>query len=386
MPTMVRGSESTANVNTSQHVRDVEPRLRYLNPSATPFTVILADTGKAPADNFKFEHGEKANAPDKDQVNNGAGYSSSATAVVVDNSEYFYVGALVKVPRTAEVMRVTAVTTATDTLTVVRGVGSTAGAALVDNDDLFIIGSAFAEGSAGPDALSHQETIPFNYTEIFKKAVAASRTQQQTKSYFGNNRTRQRKEMAKEFKLDLERAFIFGERNRDTTDTAAPRNYTGGVLYWATSNAKDFNGTVTEPEVWDWCEDLFANTGGSDTRTAFGSPTFVTVVDLLAGARLQTVSADRTYGIKVNEWITSHGTLLIIKHRMLVNGAGGQGYGGHVLGLEMSKLRYRYLQDMTLQTDVQDNDEDGWRDQYLAEVGLEFANPELHGIGTEATG
>ena len=52
MPTMVRGSETTANVNTSQHVRDVEPRLRYLNPSATPFTVILADTGKAPAENF----------------------------------------------------------------------------------------------------------------------------------------------------------------------------------------------------------------------------------------------------------------------------------------------------------------------------------------------
>lgn len=386
MPTMARGSETTANVNTSQHVRDVEPRLRYLNPSATPFTVILADTGKAPAENFKFEWGEKANAPDKDLINNVAGYGAAATSLVVDNSEYFYVGALVKVPRTVEVMRVTAVTTGTDTLTVVRGVGSTAAAALVDNDDLFIIGSAFAEGSAGPAALSHQETIPFNYTETFKKAVAASRTQQQTRSYFGNNRTRQRKEMAKEFKLDLERGFILGERNRDTTDTAAPRNYTGGVIYWATSNPKAAGGTLTEPEIWDWCEDLFANTAGSDTRTLFSAPLLVSVIDLLAGARLQTVVGDNTYGIKIREWITSHGTLMIVKHRMLVNGAGGQGYGGHGIALEMSALRYRYLQDMTLQTDVQANDEDGWRDQYIAECGLEFANPELHGVLTGVTG
>lgn len=385
MATMIRGASTTANVNTSQHVRDVEPRMRYLNPSATPFTVVLADTGKGPADNFKFEWGEKANAPDKDQVN---GTTGTGTSVIVDNSEYFTVGDLVEVPRTGEIMRVTAVTTATDTLTVSRGVGSTATAALADDDDLFIVGQAFAEGSAGPNAISHQETMPFNYTQIFKKAVSASGTQQATKSYFGDDRRNQRREVAKEFKLGLERAFLFDERNRDTSDTTAPRNYTGGAFYWATSNAKDASGTLTEPEIWDWCQDLFHHTAGSDTRTLFASALIVTVIDLLAGARLQTVPSDRTYGIKVNNWQTSHGNLLIVKHRMFLDGANGAGYDDKAIALEMSKLKYRFLngRDMRLETDVQANDEDSWRDQYLAEVGLEFANPELHGVLSGVTG
>lgn len=383
MPTMIRGASTTANVNTSQHVRDVEPRLRYLNPSATPFTVVLADTGKGPADNFKFEWGEKANAPRWDQVN---GTTGTGTSIVVDNSEYFSVGDLVEVPRTGEIMRVTAVTTSTDTLTVVRAVGSTTVVALADNDDLQIIGSAFAEGSAGPNAISHQETVPFNYSQIFKRAVSASRTQQQTKNYFGNDRMNQRKENAKEFKLSLEHSFLFGERNRDTSDTSAPRNYTGGAFYWATSNAKNASGTLTEPEIWDWCQDLFQHTAGSDTRTLFASALVVTVIDLLAGARLQMVPTDRTYGIAVRQWLTSHGTLMIIKHRMFINGANGDGYEDKAIALEMDRLRYRHMQDMELQTNVQANDEDGWRDQYLAEVGLEFANPELHGVLSGVTG
>lgn len=386
MPTMVRGAATTANVNTSQHVRDVESRLRYLNPSATPFTVILADTDKAPAENRKFEWGEKPDAPDKDQVNNASGYAAAAVSLIVDNPTYHYVGEILEVPRTGEIARVTAVDTTTSTLTVVRGVGSTSAAALVDNDDIFIRGSAFPEGSSGATPLNHQETIPFNYTQIFKKAVSASRTQQQTKSYFGNDRMRQRKEMAKEFKRDLERAFLFGERNIDTTNTSAPISYTGGVFYWATSNSKAAGGTLTEPEIWDWCEDLFTYTGASDTRTLFASAVIVSVVDLLAGARLITHVGDDTYGIKIKQWVTSHGELLIVKHREFTNGAGGQGYAGTGVALEMSALKYRHMQDMKLETDVQDNDEDAWRDQYIAEVGLEFANPEFHGTLTGVTG
>ena len=52
--TAITASQTTANVNTSQHVRDVADRLRYLDPNAAPFTLILSAEKSASADNFKF--------------------------------------------------------------------------------------------------------------------------------------------------------------------------------------------------------------------------------------------------------------------------------------------------------------------------------------------
>jgi hypothetical protein len=384
MTTMVSAAESTANVNSSQSVRDVYSQLSYLDPDAAPFTLITRKVDNRVADNFKFEWAEKSNRPLYDLVNGSQ--TDVDTAIEVDNGAYFRVGDLVRAPRTGEVIRVTAVSS--NTLTVARGVGSTAAAAMNDNEDLFIIGSAYAEGAAVGTEKEHQESWVYNYSQIVRDPFGATGTQQATKSYLGNNRSRQRREFSKEHRIHLEQAMLFGERNRDTTSTASPRSYMGGFTYYATSNAKNASGTLTEAEVWDWCEDLFAHTGGSSQRVVYASALVCSVIDLLAGARLQTVSKDDTYGIAVKEWITSHGTLLIVKHRLLVNGATGTGYGGSAFACEPSKLAWRYLngRDTNLLTDRQSPGDDKWTDEYLTEGGLELRNPELHGILSGVTG
>lgn len=388
--TSVRGPQTTANVNTSQHVRDVADRLRYLDPEAAPFTLITSAERTEAADNFKFEWAEKGGdfygagfAPAWDAVNTTTG---TGVSVIVDNSEYFRVNDLVKVVRTGEIMRVSAVTTGTDTLTVVRGVGSTATAALADNDELLILGTAFAEGADVGSPHDFQENWKYNYTEIKRTAFGNTRTQEQTRNYLGNTRKRLTMEAGIRHKIDIERAFLFGERNRDVSDTAAPRNVTGGVLYWATANNVSI-GVATEAEVWDFCQDVFSHTGGSNTRTLFASPLLCSVIDLIAGARLQTVSSDKTYGIAIKQWLTSHGTLNIVKHRLLEGGAiAGLGYGGYGIALEMSKLKYRPLQTTVLKKDRQGNGVDGYVDEYLTEAGLEFSNPDLAGVMTGVTG
>jgi hypothetical protein len=381
---MVAAAESTANVNTSQHVRDVASSLAYLDPQAAPFTLITMKADKRVADNFKFEWAEKENRPLTDQV--VGAQTDVDTAIEVDNETYFRVGDLVKNVRTGEVIRVTAVNAGD--LTVVRGVGSTAAAAMNDNDDLFIVGSAYAEGAAVGTEKEHQEDWLYNYTQIFRDPFGATRTQQNTRSYIGNNRVRQRKEFAKEHRIHIEQGFLFGERNRDTSSTASPRSYTGGFLYWATANPKAAGGTLTEAEVWDWCEDLFANTAGGETRVLYASALVCSVIDLIAAARLQTVPKAKTYGLAVKEWVTSHGTLLITKHRLLKNGPGGTGYGGYALACEPSQMAYRYLanSDTQLLTDRQSPGDDKWVDEYLSEVGLEFKLPELHGVLSGVTG
>lgn len=384
--TMISAAESTGNVNTSQHVRDVADRLAELDPEAGPIALITRQLDKRVADNFRAEWPEKELPPRYDQINNGAGYASGVTTWAVDNATYFRIADLVKVPRTGEVVRVTAV--GSTTIDIVRGVGSTSAAAVVDNDDLFIIGSAHAEGADVPTEKEMQETWKYNFTQIFRDSFGATRTQQNTRSYLGNNRTRQRREQGVKHKVNIEQGFLFGERNEDVSTPGAPRRYTGGVLYWATSNIKDAGGTLTEGEVWNWCEGLFQPTGTGNTRTLFASPLVCTVIDLLAASRLQTVPRDRTYGIAVKEWVTSHGTLLIIKHRLLVTGVGGQGYGGMAIALDMPQLAYRYLanSDTKLLPDRQGNGADKWTDEYLSEIGLEFKLPPVHGVLKNVTG
>jgi hypothetical protein len=54
--------------------------------------------------------------------------------------------------------------------------------------------------------------------------------------------------------------------------------------------------------------------------------------------------------------------------------------------LDMSKARYRTLQETQFLPDRQGNGVDGFIDEYLTECGLELANPDLHGRLTGVTG
>lgn len=391
MPTMIRAHETTKNVPSTHNVRDVSKGIQYLDPDAAPLINFSTEGAKRKkvARNPKFEWNEKGLPPKADQVNGAA--TTGETSVTVDNGAYFGVNDIVKVEPTGEVFRVTAVNTSTNVLTVSRAVGSTTAATIANNADVLIVGNAFAEGAAKPAVRSHQETTPYNYTQIFRHTFGQTRTEANTDTYVdeGDGRARLRMEKAIEHKIDIERAFLFGERNEDATDTNAPIRYTGGLLYWATSNSKNAGGTLTEAEIEDWLEDVFQNTGGSDTRLLLASPKVISVLDQIAASRIQVVS-DRslTYGVKIKEWVTGHGSLLIAKHRLLTDGLGGTGYSGYAFAIDPKKIRYRFLanSDTKLSTNIEDNGDDRWTDQYLSEVGLEVANPELHGVLTGVTG
>lgn len=386
--TVIRARESTENIPSARRVRDVESKLAYLDPDAAPFTLLLQKARKGTASNPKFEWIEKDLPARWSQVNNGAGYASGATAIVVDYSRYFSVGDIINVVRTGEKMRVSAVDTATETLTVVRGVGSTAAAALVDNDDLQIIGNAYAEGSPLGLEKSNIEAYKYNYTQIFRHPFGVTGTQDQSENYTGKDRPRLRAEKAIEHKIDLERAALFGERAIDTTSTNNPRRYTGGALFFLSSNIRDAGGTLTEPEVEAWLADVFMHTAGGDSRVLLASPLIISTFDQLAAGRLQMVPSDKTYGITVRQWLTSHGTFNIVKHRLLENGLGGSGYGGHALLLDPKQWQYKTLGNRStkLRVDVGVDGDDAWTDEYLTECGFQVGLPETQGVLKNVTG
>ncbi len=55
-------------------------------------------------------------------------------------------------------------------------------------------------------------------------------------------------------------------------------------------------------------------------------------------------------------------------------------YAGYGFALALEELTYRYLQnrDVQLETDIQANGDDSYRDQYICEISLEMHQPPMH--------
>lgn len=368
---------------TSILVREVGSKIFYVDPSSNPFTLLTDRAGSMTASNPKYEWYEKELRTKADQSNGGN--TSGDLTLTVDNANVFQVNDSVLVPRTAEIFRVATIASAT-TITVVRGVAGTSAAAISDNDDLFVIGSSWAEGADAGRPDEWQEVQKFNYTEIFRRPFGATRTRQGAETYFGDARAQLRAEKAIEHAMDIERAFIWGSRAEDTASSTAVRRYTGGFLFYATSNVKDVSGTLTENELEDWMKDLFNVTASGDSRTLLAAPGVISVIDQLAAGRLQMVPSDKTYGIAVRQLLTAHGTLNLVKHRLLTAGASNApaytGYNTYALAIDPKFLKMRPFSNGStkLRADVQTPGVDGFVDEYLTECGFQLVIPPAHGV------
>lgn len=367
---------------TSILVRDVGPSIFYLDSSATPFTLLTNEAGSKKAMDPKFEWYEESYRAKETQVNNGGGYTAGATTFTVDDGTVFQINDLAIFPRTDEIVRVTGQTATT--VTVTRAAAGTSAAALLDNDDMFVVGSAWAEGADVGVPDETQSVHKWNNVEIFRRPFGATRTREGAQTYFGGNRALQRGKKAVEHARDIERAYLFGGRSEAGSGPDTLYRTTGGFTFFCTENILDLNdGSLAEPDLEGWMEDLFLHTtAGSDTRLVLASALVVSAFDQLGVDRIRLVPEDKTLGISVTQYKTSHGTLNIVKHRELKDGAGGTGWGSWALAIDPKTLTNRpYTNGSTkLYTNRQGNGVDGWVDEYLTESGFQITNPEVNGI------
>ncbi len=380
------------NTTTSLIEREVGSEIFYLDPNISPMTLLSDAMGNETTDSPRFEWYEKALRPNSSTLvaggSNMDGDTTSTTLQVAD-SNVLQVGDLVYENVTGEIVLVTVQTDAT-TYTVVRGAaGSTASAASVNANGLTVIGSAYAEGVDVPPTDEWQEVQKYNFVQIFRRSFGGSATREATQTYFGRGfRDKLGREKAKEFAMDVERAVLFGGRSEvQSSGAATPTAGTGvlrtsgGFTSFATSNVLDLvGGALSEPSLEGLLETVFAHTASGDTRTLFASAPLITVLDMIAIDKIRTVSdASMTYGIAVKEWQTSHGRLLIVKHRLLGDVGVALGRGGIIVDTKKLGLRTLAGRATKLMKNRQAPGVDGWIDEYIAELGLQFETPEVHG-------
>lgn len=387
MPEIINTARGTANINTDRIVVDMSNEISLLKPRVYPLTVLTKRLNKKSTHNYRFDWLEEDMMARWTAINNGGtAYTDATTDLVVDDASIIAVNDLIKSVATGEVMKVTAIDTGTNTITVIRGYGETsAHADSVANDvKLLVVGNAMMQGS-GASAEKYNSTVPvYNYTQIFKTPFSVTNTLNAMKLYGGKELARLQRRKAVEHAMSIEYAFLFGERKLDTSG-AQPVTTTGGVLRFlsGTDNVDTLDtSSVTDEKLQKqaldaWVERLF--TYGSDRKVWLCSPSVITFVNKFAESKLELIQSDndKTLGLDITRYRTPHGTLNIVHHPLLV-----EGYAGYSIALDMEELAYRPLtgRDTQLKTNIQNNDEDGRRDMYITEAGLELRQPKKHGI------
>lgn len=359
---------STNNVVAGRKVVDIAKKIDVLEPDSAPLTLLTKKIDKRVAVNPEFKWMEEESLTKTDQVNDGTGMLAGDTTMTVDNGSRFRAGDVVKIPRTGENVLVTAV--ATNDLTVTRGWGSTAAAAINDNEPIIIIGNANQEHATKRAMIIGDQTIRTNYTQIFRTPFGISRTAANTEMYGGKDLAHIRMMQLIEHQKEIERAFWFGEPKEDLTGTH-PRRATGGVDYWISTNATDAGGALTQIEF-----NTFLRTGfryGSKKKWLFAAPIVVEAISYWASQKLQVSVNEKTFGISIMEYLTPFGVVNIVNMNLFTEVTL---YSGYAYLIDVEGLAYRYLDnsDTKLKTNIQANDADGQEDEYITECGLQFNN------------
>lgn len=398
-PTHIQGTRDTLIIEQSRRIPDVDDRIYLLEPNESPLTAFLTQVGKIGDGGGKFRGTalQKRNVHNPEfteyedqysgvwaQINNAAGYTAGATALVVDNpgAAIFTKYDLVKVVRTGEIIRVISANYSTNTLTVTRGAGATAAAAILDNDWLLVIGPAFEEGSKSGDSNTTKLLKVTNYTQIFKTKFGVTLTQDASKLYptdVAKDLKYLRAKHGIEHAKKIERAYWFGEKKEVVGPDNKPLRLTGGIVEAINTagNVQDeASSSLTESEFRNFLRD-YAFKFGSSEKYFFCGNIVLGYLESFSANNIRTVPGEKTYGVEVRKFISSFGTLNIVRHPMFDNQYAGI---GAVLDLGTVKHCPLANRDTMLETNIQENDADEQVDQYKSEVGLQRTNFEKNAL------
>lgn len=374
------GPLSIYDISSQRKRFDVDKEIARLVPDVSPFTVFMMRARKQTVDSEKFFWYDEEPAPWWTQIDNVAGYDAVTTSLKVDSVDHISVKDVIKVTRTSEQMFVSAVDRVTKTVTVVRGYGETAAAAIVDNDWVLKLGNAMEENSLAPEARVDQPTEHYNVTQEirtpFNGSLKATKIALQTSQ---NERQRLRRRKGVEHRLELERTLLFGELKDDTTNK---RRTTRGVISFVKEGGNVYNvgKPLTEAEFELICEMAFQY--GEGPKLLVACPRIISQINQFSAGKLKTEVGQNTYGVQITTYLSSHGRLRIVESRTFE-----KGYDGYGVIVDMSNIKYRPLNgcDTKLDINLQENDRHGWLDEYWTEFGVEVHLAKTHTLITGVT-
>lgn len=406
--TPTAGLDNTGIVNTSQFIRDVDPRLWYLEAFKYPLASILLTAGTGmekvdgpdlykltgnaglkmePTINPMFEWTESELL--KFNFNPSAAVASGDSSIAVSTSDddYFVAGdelLLVNAAGQREVARITNV--GTGSLTVTRNIGSTGAIALTTADFFYKIGNVRADDSTSVSPRQQKGETLYNYVEFISEPYGNTFIEQATGNYHGNEYERKKKEALARFKRSLEMIFWFGTRSKDDANTN-PIYHNGGILYWLENQYTDVPtldvGGVLTKQAWDqWLQDALKYSNME--KVVFCSSPVMTAVSGFASTQLRPADVDlRKFGMAITEYQSPFGTVKLVREPLFdevtsMNGA--------AVALDMTHIKVRYLKGNGIDLapkfydDIQENDRAGRKGEIRGVLGVQISTGKAHAV------
>lgn len=388
------GRDTSVSAAEGRLIVDAVDKIFLLEPSSHPLTTLLTNVGKtfdgktwkgssltkAETGNPEFSWFEDFYGGRYARVASSYNTSDDEIEVVGAGSSsafIFTVGDVIKNSRTGENMFVKKILSPSK-IEVSRSFGTTAAAAGSSGDGIFIIGNASEENGGARNTNTTQSLKETNYTQIFKTTIGLSGTEKEARLYGGKDLPYQRAKKGTEHALDIERAFWWGEKAMDFGVQGKPRRQTGGVAEFIQSGnsyIQNQGGVLTAPDLNTFLREGF--TYGNNEKMLFAGGQVIQAINEIARGQITTKPLEKTYGMLINEWVTSFGKINIVHNPLFV-----EEFSGYAFLLDMECFRYRYMsnRDTKLHTNVQANDADGVVDQYITEAGLERKQAPRHAL------
>jgi len=392
----VAGLRGTGDWGTDERPKNFREMILWRSPNGTaPIFALMSKVKKEVTSDPEFSWWDEPNDIIRLQVN-GAVSDTSATTVVVDSSDpdathadrnWATAGHLVKgdillVEPSADVATfdneyLEVVSTSGDTNIVVKRGQCGSTAATIPNDAyLTKVGSAFAEGTGAPQAVSRNPIKYSNYTQIFKTAYELSGTAEQTTTRTGDPVANDKKRRAFDHSRDIEMALLFGRKTETVGDNGKPKRTMDGIRRFIPASRQTMlSGNVDMTKLLNALYPMFDfDTPAGDTRIGFLGNSALNAINLFiqnsSTTQIQWGSKVTQYGMNFKELVLPQGTILVKTHPLLNRNTL---YRNSMFALDFSSIKWRPMKgrDTRMQDNIQNKDEDLRRGQWITEGGLE---------------
>lgn len=391
----VAGLRGTGDWATDERPKNFREMILWRNPNGmAPLTALLSKMKHESTSDPEFAWYEEELNALRLTVAYNTGYSTTDTAIAVTSNvtdatdvvagDLFLVEKALTTAYNNEII-VASANGAAGSVTFTRAYGGTSAAPLANGTFLTKIGNCFAEGTGAPSASMRNPTKFMNLCQIFKTTYDITNTAKGTKTRTGDPIKNDKKRKMFDHSTAMEMAFLFGKRFETTGSNGKPLRLTGGLLWFLSQYAPNmitaFTTTPTETTFTDAIYKVFDyDSGAGDERIVFAGNGALNSLNKLAATQTRTrVNFDGivdVYGMKLQRWVLPQGTIYVKSHPLFnVHSR----FTNDMAIIDPSSLKYRTFRDTAFKDNIQANDADETKGQWLSEVGLEMEHAKTMG-------
>lgn len=377
----IAGMRGTGDWGANERPTNFRDTILWLDPNGdSPFTALISKMRSESVNDPQYQWWQEilTNAT----ITLGAQLIGDTTFTVASGALQYVAGDLLIVDNNTgqgEILQVTATPTVDTSLAVARGVAGSTATAITAGWTATKMGSAFAEGTSSPTAVSENPTQLVNYCQIFKTTYDMTETARRTYARTGDLLKNERKRKMFTHARDQELAYIFGRAYLTTGSNGKPLRYTGGLNSFIQSNRMIFSGT-TGANGWN-TDNLISflatvfnynGEGAGNERLILCGNSFLTKLNLLikddSNTRITFDGTVKTYGMNLQKFVLPQGVFYLRTHPLFnVHPV----YTLSALVINPRGIIYRYVRDTDFKDNIQLPDADELKGQWLTEAGIE---------------